>query len=70
MGALLTVLLDNYNYKNFNGPNDVWVDPGGGMCFIDPFYKRPSGKVAINPIKKKQRFFYLPKGCKGAAHWR
>ena len=24
-----------------NGPNDIWVDPDGGIYFTDPFYKRP-----------------------------
>src|SRR5690606_27998575 len=24
-----------------NGPNDLWIDPKGGLYFTDPFYKRP-----------------------------
>lgn len=36
-----TVLLDGYNNKLFNGPNDVWVDADGSMYFTDPYYKRP-----------------------------
>ena len=27
--------------KRLNGPNDVWLGPGGGLYFTDPFYKRP-----------------------------
>ncbi len=34
------VLLDGFEGKLFNGPNDVWVDNKGGMYFTDPFYKR------------------------------
>lgn len=35
-----TVLLENYQGKNFNGPNDLWIDPQGGIYFTDPLYKR------------------------------
>ena len=60
----VTILLDNYNQKNFNGPNDVWVDPAGGMYFTDPFYKRPYWQGRDKPDQEKQRVFYLPKGAK------
>jgi gluconolactonase len=36
-----TVLLRDYQGKKLNGPNDVWIRPGGGLYFTDPFYKRP-----------------------------
>ena len=36
----ISVLLTNCNGKYFNGPNDVWVAPDGGLYFTDPFYKR------------------------------
>jgi len=36
-----TVLLDTYDGKSLNGPNDVWVRPDGGLYFTDPFYPRP-----------------------------
>src|SRR5688572_25940867 len=35
-----TVLLKDYQGKLFNGPNDLWVRPDGGIYFSDPFYKR------------------------------
>lgn len=60
----VTVLLDNYDQKNFNGPNDVWVDPAGGMYFTDPFYKRPYWQGRDKPDQEHQRVFYLPKGAK------
>ena len=37
----ITVLLTNCDGKYFNGPNDVWIAPDGGLYFTDPFYKRP-----------------------------
>ncbi|MGL4400789.1 MAG: SMP-30/gluconolactonase/LRE family protein [Luteolibacter sp.] len=60
----ITVLLDHYENKLFNGPNDVWVDPAGGMYFTDPFYKRDYWQNRDKPDQEKQRVFYLPKGAK------
>jgi gluconolactonase len=36
----ITVLVKDYQGKLLNGPNDVWVDPKGGLYITDPFYKR------------------------------
>ena len=36
-----TVLAQKFDEKLLNGPNDVWVHPGGALYFTDPFYKRP-----------------------------
>lgn len=35
------VVLTNYQGKLFNGPNDLWLAPEGGIYFTDPHYKRP-----------------------------
>lgn len=36
-----TVLVDNYNDKLLNGPNDVWINPvNGGMYITDPMFPR------------------------------
>jgi len=37
----VTVLIKDYQGKYLNGPNDVWVAPGGGMFITDPYYQRP-----------------------------
>lgn len=35
------VLVDNYNDKMLNGPNDVWINPvNGGMYITDPMFPR------------------------------
>lgn len=34
----VTVLADSYMGKKLNSPNDVWVDPKGGIYFTDPRY--------------------------------
>src|SRR5438045_2034279 len=40
-GTNVTVVLKDYQGKLFNGPNDVWIAPGGTVYFTDPYYKRP-----------------------------
>jgi gluconolactonase len=32
----VTVLVTNFDGKVFNGPNDLWIRPDGGIYFIDP----------------------------------
>ncbi len=34
----ITVLADSYEGKPFNSPNDLWIDPKGGIYFTDPRY--------------------------------
>ena len=41
MKGKVTVLVKGYKGKKLNGPNDLWLDPKGGIYFTDPFYKRP-----------------------------
>jgi len=36
----LEVLADGYQGRRFNQPNDLWVDPKGGVYFSDPIYGR------------------------------
>jgi gluconolactonase len=35
-----TVILKGFEGKLLNGPNDVWIQPTGGLYFTDPYYKR------------------------------
>jgi gluconolactonase len=41
MQGRVTVLVKDYKGKKLNGPNDLWIDPKGGIYFTDPFYRRP-----------------------------
>lgn len=34
----VTVLADSYEGKRLNSPNDLWIDPKGGVYFSDPRY--------------------------------
>ncbi|MDG2383247.1 MAG: SMP-30/gluconolactonase/LRE family protein [Pirellulaceae bacterium] len=38
-----TVLVDQFNGKKLNSPNDLWIDPRGGIYFTDPRYGDMSG---------------------------
>ena len=60
----VTVLLDQFERKLFNGPNDVWAHPNGGLFFTDPFYRRPYWQHREQPEQAKQRVYFLPKGAK------
>jgi gluconolactonase len=39
----ITVLADKYRGKKFNSPNDLWIDPRGGVYFSDPRYGSREG---------------------------
>lgn len=34
----VTVLTDSYGGQRYNEPNDLWIDPAGGVYFTDPVY--------------------------------
>ena len=36
--GVLTVLASQYNGTRFNEPNDLWIDPKGGIYFTDPVF--------------------------------
>jgi gluconolactonase len=54
----ISVLIDDFKGKKLNGPNDLWVDPKGGIYFTDPFYKRPYWTRSEQEIEQ-QRVYYL-----------
>lgn len=55
------VLLDSYNGKKLNSPNDVWVDPKGGIYFSDPRYG-PKNTVEQDGY----HVYYIPCGAQTA----
>ena len=36
----IKLLVNDLNGLHFNGPNDLWISPSGGIYFTDPFYLR------------------------------
>ena len=39
----VTVLAEKYEGRRFNSPNDLWIDPNGGVYFTDPRYGNRDG---------------------------
>lgn len=54
-----TVLADSYAGKKLNSPNDLWVDPKGGVYFSDPRYGSQEGVE-----QDGFHVYYLPPGRK------
>jgi len=55
----VTVLVKDVAGKRLNGPNDLWVDPAGGIYFTDPYYQRPYWEHSA-PELDKEAVYYLP----------
>lgn len=54
----VTVLIDDFEGKKLNGPNDLWVDLDGGIYFTDPYYQR-SWWSHTEPPQNARRVYYL-----------
>jgi len=52
----LTILADRYEGQRFNSPNDLWVDPRGGIYFSDPRY----GPTDDQEIKGNHVYYLSP----------
>ncbi|MCX2485592.1 SMP-30/gluconolactonase/LRE family protein [Pedobacter sp. MR2016-24] len=55
------VLVGLVNEKKLNGPNDLWIDPKGGIYFTDPFYQRDYWTRQGQEMDG-QKVYYLPAG--------
>jgi gluconolactonase len=58
----VTVLIKDYQGKYLNGPNDVWVVPGGGLYITDPFYKRTWWDHTIMAQDSEEVYYLSPGG--------
>jgi gluconolactonase len=47
------VLLENFEGRRLNGPNDVWIHGDGTLYFTDPYYQRPWWKHKERPQPKQ-----------------
>jgi gluconolactonase len=54
------VLVKDFNGKYLNGPNDVWVAPGGGMYLSDPFYRRKWWDHTTMALTNEDVFYLSP----------
>ena len=56
----VTVLLDAYDEKKLNGPNDLWVGEEGGIFFTDPYYQRPYWDRTEQELKMQGVYYLSP----------
>lgn len=57
----ITVLLKPGEDFILNGPNDLWIDPHGGIYFTDPFYARSYRNNQL-PENPSQNVYYFQPG--------
>lgn len=56
----VSVLVDSYNGKRLNGPNDLWPDPKGGIYFTDPYYQREYWDHTEKEIEEERVYYLTP----------
>jgi gluconolactonase len=57
------VLAENFGGYHLNGPNDLWIAPGGGIYFTDPYYHRGYWEAGHKEEQKVRGVYYLnPQG--------
>ncbi len=56
----VTVLVNDFEGKKLNGPNDLWIDPKGGIYFTDPFYKRDYWKRSEKETEQENVYYLSP----------
>lgn len=49
-----------FENRSFNGPNDLWIAPTGGIYFTDPFYKRDWWDHQDMPQAQQSVYFMFP----------
>ncbi len=54
------VLVDEFQGKKLNGPNDLWIDKKGGIYFTDPYYQRPYWERNEKEIEKERVYYLTP----------
>jgi len=58
-GGTTRVLADGYEGRRFNSPNDLWIDPQGGIYFTDPRYGNRDG------MEMGEHVYYIRPGGAG-----
>src|SRR5258708_22529096 len=57
----IKVMVKDCQWERLNGPNDLWIDPRGGLYFTDPYYQRPYWD-RTHPDIEGEKVYYLAKG--------
>ncbi|WP_394352957.1 SMP-30/gluconolactonase/LRE family protein [Cyclobacterium plantarum] len=53
------VLIENFKGKKLNGPNDLWINPRGGIYLTDPLYKRDYWERDPEMQQDGEHLYYL-----------
>lgn len=56
----IEIMTGKYEGEPYNGPNDLWISPAGGIYFTDPFYKRDWWDHTSMPQKSQSVYFMSP----------
>ncbi|WP_079736629.1 SMP-30/gluconolactonase/LRE family protein [Salegentibacter salegens] len=56
------VLIDDFEGKRLNGPNDLWVAPNGGIYFTDPYYQRDYWERTEKEIAEERVYYVNQQG--------
>jgi len=69
MKGMITVLAESYEGKKLNSPNDLWIDPKGGIYFSDWLMGRggakSKGKGKTKAPEGGLQVYYIPPDQKG-----
>jgi gluconolactonase len=62
MDGSFDILVEGFNGKQLNGPNDLWPRDNGGIYFTDPYYQRPYWEREEPDIPEQRVYYYSPDG--------
>jgi gluconolactonase len=54
-----TVLVDEFEGKHLNGPNDLWIHPNGNIYFTDSYYHRPWWPEGHEQVQDERAVYLL-----------
>lgn len=60
-------LAQDFEGKQFNGPNDLWIAPNGGIYFTDPYYQRPYWNRTKADLTSEDVYYLSPTGVTSKA---
>ncbi len=56
----ITILVNDFEGKRLNGPNDLWIDSKGGIYFTDPYYQRDYWGHTSKEIEQESVYYLSP----------
>ena len=55
----IVVIHEKFDGKHLNAPNDLWIDPNGGIYFSDPYYHRKWWDEGHKEMQEVRGVYYL-----------